>query len=73
MMKRINTEDGEYVIYQATESRESLEGDVMAGDWLYQPSEYQGDPFSPSYPTEAAAEQAARDWADQQVAERNAD
>lgn len=73
-MKRIDTEDGEYVIYHVSEAGSPSAHDTTGGEWFFQPADVNdGEVFSGGYPTAEAAEAAARDWADQQVAERNAD
>lgn len=69
----ISTDLGDYVIYQAADAIESVEGDVKAGDWLYQPADYSGDIFSPSYPTRDEAEAAALEYVANEIDAQNAD
>ena len=55
----ISTDAGDYLIWQATEDMRHADGDIKAGDWLYQPTEWDGDIYSLSYATREEAEQAA--------------
>lgn len=73
MATTISTEMGEYVIFQADRDIESLEGDVKAGDWLYQPADWQGDTFSPSYPTFEEARDAALEHVYREISDRDAE
>ena len=54
----IRTVEGPYEIWQAVRDLRSADGDIKTGDWLYQPSGWQGDIYSPSYATREAAEAA---------------
>jgi hypothetical protein len=67
----IEMDNGTYLIWQADADRESVEGDVQAGQWLYQPLGYNGDLYSPAYDTRDEAISAARQDAFQRSAERS--
>jgi hypothetical protein len=69
MTTTISTENGEYTIFQAAADRSHADGDIKAGEWQYQPSDWQGDVFSPGYATRDEAVAAAEAHAWQETAE----
>lgn len=71
MTTTISTDQGEYVIFQATEDREHADGDIKAGEWLYQPADWSGDVFSSGYPTQPEAEAAALEYVASEINEQN--
>ncbi len=61
-------DDATYTIWQAVEPIRDPDGAIEVGQWLYQPSGWQGDVFSPGFATLTDAIAAARAYHDEEAA-----
>jgi hypothetical protein len=67
----IDTDNGQYVIFQVAEGRRHPDGDIKAGEWQYQPADWSGDVFSPGYATQDEAEAAALAYVASEINEQD--
>jgi fructose-1-phosphate kinase PfkB-like protein len=76
MSKILQTEDGDYVVFEYTEAAmpEYFESEAAEnGPWFFEPRDYEeNEIYSAGFRTAEEAEAAAKEWAEQQVLEAEA-
>ncbi len=63
-----------YTVYHRSAAGDPGAHNSTRGDWYFEPSDWDGgDVYSEGYPTQRAAEEAAREWEDKQAIETRAE